>query len=117
MIQASIVNAEMIPFSSVSQMADAFERSMEAIAESQNLLRNAIQHLNEAFHPEDSYRSNVFDAKIMTGSYRSNATEDIARAFKQNAWRILIARLGVQKVMSSARQKELDAVLYSNRSF
>lgn len=114
MIQASIVNSEMIPFSSVSQMADAFERSMEAIAESQSLLRNALEHLNEAFQPEDRFRSNAFDAKIQTSNYRSNGTEDIARAFKQNAWRILIARLGVQKVMSSARQKELDSVLYSN---
>lgn len=101
---------QLVPYSSASNMARVFVESIEKIEQAKRLVSEAKEAMNEAFQPEKDYRS--FDASVSTGSY-STTTTDIERLWKLQAWSTLVDRVGIRKVMSAKRRKELDDILHN----
>lgn len=104
---------DVIPYSSASNMARAFEESCQKLQEAQRLVEEAVNAVNDAFQTVEDRRE--FKATVSTGCHHNDTTEVYA-SWKLNAWEFLIDKLGVRKTMSSKRQQELSE-LFHGRSY
>jgi hypothetical protein len=98
-----------IPYSSASNMARAYEDAAKMLVEARRLTEQAKELMKSAFQPSGESHWEEFDASLVTGTY-SDQTEHVIEAWKLVAWRMLVNRLGVLKTMSSKRRAEFDKV-------
>jgi hypothetical protein len=99
---------QLIQYSSASNMARVFVESIEKIEQAKLLVKEAEAAMNEAFQPEKDYKG--FDACVSSGSYHDR-TEQVKELWKLKAWSTLVDRVGIRKVMSAKRRKDLDEIL------
>jgi hypothetical protein len=99
--------------STVNQLVENYNEALKDITEAYKLLHGAKARLNSAFSLGVQYYS--FD--VLPQGYSRGATltadslEMVIKALKLQAWRIIMERLELRKLLSIARRKELDEQL------
>lgn len=89
-------------YSSATELAAVYQANVARVIELESELRERMDSLNSSFTGEFSYSFTVCGA---------DDKASILREMKRNAWRILIGKLGIERLMSSSRQEELRAAL------
>ena len=97
----------MIEYTTVEAMATAFGDAANEIQCGFNLLASAEARLRAAFQPEYGFHALVRH-ETETGPRGSAATID---RLKREAWRAIIAKLGVRAALSDRRWRELEKQL------
>lgn len=95
----------------VSQMVDAYEKSGEMILEAYRQLWEAQKTLEAAFGSHYSDFSALPDRHQFYASNPEALTASVRERIRQNAWKSIIHRLGIKKVMSIKAAEELDRKL------
>lgn len=93
-------------YSTAGQLASVFEQKSRRAIELRNELTQVMKDLNDSFKG-DSHKQ--FNCEISICGAETNI--QIAREMKRVAWRTLIERLGMRKIMSTKRIEEMDAAL------
>lgn len=99
-----------IPRQTLAQMAEAWQIAQGEIEQACTYLESAKVRLSSAFNA-DGYGFDV-DLHLSSKNYDRNSAQ-LIHQLKKNAWRYLVGRMGIRKLMSLAEQKELDKQLES----
>ncbi len=109
-------DTELVEYNSVTEMADQFEKQLAVIFEGMRQIEEATKVLNAVFDPARSHLE--FCIRFSSepyGNFDHNA-DQIRTRFKLRAWRMIIDKIGIRRVMSSKRQRDLDDVLEGKSS-
>ena len=105
---------ELIKSIPAERMATVYHDSLETIERAWGEIESACDDLKKAFCKEERY---TFELGL-TSHARNIGIKEVKRAFKREAWSVLIDRLGIRKLMSSKRAAELDDELHqTSRSY
>lgn len=109
-------STDMVEYSTASKLAATYAEQLIRIREAMATIADVVNTLQNTFTPQESF---AFDLRMGTGysysdSYhvtdeRLNAS--IESHLHRTAWRVLINKLGIRKMMSSKRSKQLDELL------
>jgi len=104
--------SELIEYTTATRMAAVYKQSVARVKSLIVELGDECDKLKKAFDCDSGYS---FSVDVYFESHQHDANADTAMAvggaMKRAAWRALIQKLGIRKVMSSKRQKELDEAL------
>lgn len=104
--------SEMIEYTTATRMAAVYRTSVARIKSLIVELGDECGKLKKAFDAESGYR---FDVDVYFESNHRDANAETATmigdTMKRAAWGALIQKLGIRKLMSSKRQRELDDAL------
>jgi len=105
---------ELIKSIPAERMATVYHDSLETIERAWGEIATACDDLKKAFCKEDSY---TFELGLQSHAHNIGIDE-VKRAFKREAWSVLIDRIGIRKLMSTKRAEELDEALHkSHRTY
>lgn len=107
---------EMVEYSTAATLAAQYSRTIVEVREALQTLKRSIEKLNETFRPQDSHAFDLHLTADRCRNYpRSIVADDVQESvedhFHRCAWRVLINKLGVRKLMSSKRSAQLDELL------
>lgn len=104
--------SDMIEYTTATRMAAVYKQSVARVRSLIVELGDECDKLKRSFDCDSGYSFSV-DVYFESHQHSANADTamEISGAMKRAAWRALIAKLGIRKVMSSKRQKELDDAL------
>ena len=106
-------NTEMIQRDTVTQLVENYEAAVTDITHAYKLLHEAKNRLNASFGM--GQRIHSFD--VLPNGYHRSATlsndslDQVMAQIKLDAWRVLMERLELRKLLSIARRQELDKQL------
>ena len=107
------VATELVPYSTATQLAEAYSREVSRILQLREELLDSAAALSEAFRGEsESLVRDAFSVRVLVAE--EDTEEGIRQALKQVAWRVIFSKTGIRKVMSVARRKEMDSVLWAS---
>lgn len=106
----------MVEYSTASKLARAYSEQIVHIREALAMLASSVHALQDTFKPQESYAFNVRIAGGCYGSADYSVTDEriagmIELHLHRTAWRVLINKLGIRKLMSSKRAQQLDTLL------
>ncbi len=103
-------STEMISYTTASKMAATFEHHTQELVQCMQRIRELTSELGDVMNVKTGY-----DFAIGFEMHNRNVDPaSIPKRFKLAAWKCIIEHVGIRKIMSSKRQKQLDAILYSH---
>jgi hypothetical protein len=103
---------ELIQYITAEQLAAVYRESVASLRFHLEGIEQATSALRKAFDDESGYN---FGVHIEHGSgqrsYRSHTADEISQRMKLAAWKAIIQKLNIRRLMSSGRAKELDEAL------
>jgi hypothetical protein len=99
---------EMIHYTEVEQMAEAYRTATARIAEAMRTIDTETDRLYSAFAEDTRYD---FDIGLHFRGDRHSSAEQILVGIKRTCWKKIIEKLNIRRLMSSQRVKELDRAL------
>jgi hypothetical protein len=106
----------MVEYSTASKLAAQYAATIVEVRESMQTLKRSLDSLNKVFCPEDSHAFHIgitaaFYSEQPTDVSSEKALPKVESHLERTAWRVLVNKLGIRKLMSSKRAKQLDELL------
>jgi Domain of unknown function (DUF4942) len=107
------VTTEILKRDTVAQLIENFEAAVADITQAYNLLHAAKNRLNDSF----GMGQRIYSFDVLPHGYHRGATlsndslDQVMVQIKLDAWRVIMERLELRKLLSIARREELDKQL------
>lgn len=111
---------EIVPYSRATEIAEKYAKLTAEISRLIVELGENVSELKKTFQFENtnSYDFDL-DLEISRTRYKLDAdgAAKVIKKFKRDAWKILIEKLGIKKLMSQKESEKLNSQLYDDRSY
>lgn len=110
----NVESTELVEYTTASRLAAVYEQQVERILDAMRTLRDAYTILDDQFKSKHGFslyttpnngRSNLQNVRD------ERAEQDVEHYLHLDAWRILVEKLSIRKLMSSKRVRQLDELL------
>lgn len=101
----------MIQYHTATELAECFARNQRVIREAAEAIEAACAEMKAKFFDTYSFRLHL--SSSVNNCHQT--IDDILRDMQKAAWRTLIDKLGITRLMSSKRQEEMRKTLDSGR--
>lgn len=109
-------STELAEYTTASQLAVTYRIEIETICAALATIKESLDRLNDQFKP-DTYHRFELDVAPKRWSGRASSIEDpktipaLIDQYHRDAWRVIVDKLNVRKLMSSKRSHQLDELL------
>ena len=109
-----IESTEMVEYTTASRLAAVYEQQVARVIEAMGTLRDAYTILGNEFKCQRGF--DLYTTPNSGGSNLQNvcderAAQDVEHSLHLDAWRILVDKLSIRRLMSSKRVNQLDELL------
>lgn len=106
------MSTELIEYTTAEQLAGVYNVAVAKLIAAAEQIDQASQQLTEAFDPERSYAFDV-QLRFEGRDYRTHRedVDHLRKRLRLEAWRVIVRKIGIEKVMSAKAVKELREAL------
>lgn len=111
-----MAHVDMVEYKTATRLAAQFEHSSRKISDAIRVIQGELDSLNQQFLPSGSGSFDVYVSTNVGRHSNQNLRHDetlanIERHLQLTAWRVLVNKLGIRKLLSSKRCEQLEELL------
>lgn len=107
-----ILTTDIAKRETLTTLVNCYKVASEEIEQAYALLKSAKKRLNDAFQSNYTFDTSTRD----NGYVGKEGSDAILKGIKMSAWRVLVERMELRRLLSVKRREELDRQLYDAES-